>query len=173
MPDADREELAWQDALAKAAIDKEKIDRKIVAKERGNAEGKESVQSPFAPPDNRQSATRMNPVEPKEIDPRPTGWPGRPQLAAKEIHTGRFASKSGRAAGKALDTIANMLDALIAPQLTPDQKRDGERAAQRREVEASQQIDVSKYTSQIAHQRQQQEQEREAQRQREKDDRER
>ena len=51
MPDTHRDELAWQDALARAAIEREKVEGRFVEKQQGRAAGKEADErSPFEPP---------------------------------------------------------------------------------------------------------------------------
>ncbi len=69
-----------------------------------------------------------------------------------------------REIGKTLDLVGNVFESLLAPKLTPEQVRQGERARQKREAEAEHSIDFSKYTTLRAQERQQQDNEREAER---------
>jgi hypothetical protein len=76
---------------------------------------------------------------------------------------------AARTIGTALDAVSNALESLFAPTLTPEQIRQGEITTRRREAEADNSIDFSRYTAELAQQRQQQENEREAERQRHRD----
>jgi hypothetical protein len=80
----------------------------------------------------------------------------------------RVGTSATRVLGKTLDFASDAIASLFAPTLTPEQIRKGEIAAQRREAEAEHTIDLSRYTAELAHQRQQQEHEREAARQRDR-----
>ena len=71
--------------------------------------------------------------------------------------------------GKVLDVGATAFQSLIAPTLTPEQIRQGEQAVSRREAEAEHRIDFSKYTAEMAQQRQQRENDREAERRQHRD----
>ena len=94
----------------------------------------------------------------------------RPPKAGKAIKAaGRAAGAPLRSAGKALNVVANLLESLLAPKLTPEQIRQGERARDKREAEAEMSIDFAKYTSGLAQERRVREQEREAARQRERE----
>jgi len=151
MPDPYRTELAWQDALIRAAIAKEKRARNFVESPRDNGAGKEA------------------PLPPRPERECPEYTVGR-SLNAGE--TKRTVAEGARVVGKAMDGVAGMLDALLAPKLSPEQKREGARATRRREIEAEEQIDISKYTSQQQLQQQQQHQ-RDVDRQRDRDSRDR
>jgi hypothetical protein len=72
-----------------------------------------------------------------------------------------------------LDGACGIAESIVAPTLTPEQIRQGEIATEERRAQAERAIDYSKFTDQLAHQRQQQEQNREAARQREREGRER
>jgi len=54
---------------------------------------------------------------------------------------------TGRIIGKSLDVAAGMFESLIAPVLTPEQREQGERATRIREAEASDTIDLARFTS--------------------------
>lgn len=71
-----------------------------------------------------------------------------------------------REIGKTLDGVANVFESLLAPKLTPEQIRQGEKAAQKRGAEAEHSTAFSRYTAAHAQERQQQEQDREAERRR-------
>ncbi len=93
-----------------------------------------------------------------------------PEMAGKEIRVPPILTKAPlRAVGKTLDIVGNVFEAFFAPKLTPEQIRQGEKAAQKREAEAEHSIDFSKYTALSAQERQQQEQEREAERRQHRD----
>ncbi len=82
------------------------------------------------------------------------------------------ADTAARTIGKTLDAASDAFTSLFAPTMTPQQIRDGERIREKREVEAEDVIDFTRYTAELAQQRQQ-EQEREAVRRREQHGRER
>lgn len=77
---------------------------------------------------------------------------------------GRAAGVVTPAIGKTLEVIGSMVESLAAPKLTPQQIQEGENAKERREAEAESAIDFSRFTSDLAQQRQQQENTREAER---------
>jgi hypothetical protein len=56
--------------------------------------------------------------------------------------------------GKAIDALANAVDSLLAPTLTPQQIHDAEKAKDRREAEAENTIDFSRVTAEAAPERQ-------------------
>jgi hypothetical protein len=72
--------------------------------------------------------------------------------------------------GAGVHAVADALDSLLSPKPTPEQIREGEINQQRREAEAEASIDYSRYTAELAQQRQQRENEREAARQRQRDE---
>lgn len=79
-------------------------------------------------------------------------------------------AKAGRAAlrtvGSALDAVGNALESLFAPTLTPEQIAEGNRTKHRRDAEAADAIDFSRYTAEMAQRSQQVENDLEAERQR-------
>jgi hypothetical protein len=79
------------------------------------------------------------------------------------------AGSATRTIGKTLDFASDAFASLFAPTLTPEQMREGEKIAARREAEAEHAVDFSRYTAEMAQQRQLQENEREAERQRTRD----
>jgi hypothetical protein len=81
----------------------------------------------------------------------------------------KLGKAAGRTVGKTLDALSDAFESLLAPKLTPEQIREGERARCRREAEAENTIDFARYTVAVAQQRQQQDNEREAARQRERE----
>jgi hypothetical protein len=83
--------------------------------------------------------------------------------------TAKVGKAATRAIGKTLDAVSNAFESLFAPTLTPEQIRQGERSALRREAEAESSIDFARYTGELAQQRRQQENDREAERQRHRD----
>jgi hypothetical protein len=114
-------------------------------------------------------ASIVHPVKPRAIDPRPTDRPGQVQTTPEPTIGARVVlGKTGRAAGKVMESLSGAVESLFAPRLTPEQKRDGEITTQRRQAEAEQKIDFTKYTAERAHETRQ-EQEREAAKQRQPD----
>ena len=88
-----------------------------------------------------------------------------PARAGNEIRVPSIVTKAPlREVGKTLDIVGNVFEAFFAPKLTPEQIRQGEKAAQKREAEAEHSIDFSKYTALRAQERQREENEREAER---------
>ncbi len=84
------------------------------------------------------------------------------------VPQGNQLERSGfRVVGKMLDVVASALES-FSPVLTPEQKRDGQNAVNKREAAAEHRIDVSSHTAEMAQQRREDEQEREAARQRER-----
>ena len=79
------------------------------------------------------------------------------------------AKSAGRAAGKAFDAFSDAFDSLVAPKLSPEQIREGRRAASRREHQAEDAIDIQRYTSDNAGRQRQREDELESARQRERE----
>jgi hypothetical protein len=128
--------------------------------------------------EQRQAAAQLfsllDPVKqakPRAIDTRPTGRPG--QATGKnenlKIPPRALGNAAVGAVGKVLDVAARALESLFAPTLTPGQVREGQKAVNRREVEAEHRIDFSSYTAEMAQQRQREEQDRETTRQRERE----
>lgn len=72
---------------------------------------------------------------------------------------------SGKAL-KTLDVVANTVESLFAPILTPEQKREAAQTARERAAETADKIDLSQYRDQREQARQRQEQEQETTRQR-------
>lgn len=79
----------------------------------------------------------------------------------------------GRMGGKALEITAGAFDSLLAPRLTPEQKREGERTTRIRSAEAEDHVDLSRYLAQRELEQRRREEERAATRQRDRDHRER
>jgi hypothetical protein len=74
---------------------------------------------------------------------------------------------------KVLDVVSKSFEAVLAPVLTPEQKRAGAQTARERAADAAEKIDLSQYLADLAQRRQKHESEQEASRQRQRDDRER
>ncbi|HEY4359729.1 MAG TPA: hypothetical protein VGN17_02115 [Bryobacteraceae bacterium] len=151
MPDPDREERRWHDALSKAAIDKEKTERKFA--------------EPGRPP------TEFIPTS-APISKAPQPRLGVPWRSNRSITVPGISGRPIRALGKAADGVAKALESILAPQLTPEQKIDGEVATRERKAETDRTIDVSKLIERHAAEARQA-QEREAARQPLPDERER
>lgn len=82
----------------------------------------------------------------------------------------RVAERISGKALKSLDLVGNALESVLAPVLTPEQKREGARTMRERAAAAADKIDMSQYVADRELARQRQEQEREAARQRQRDD---
>ena len=87
--------------------------------------------------------------------------------------TGDDGKVAGRTLGSALDLVGNVLESLLAPQLTPEQKREAEIVEHERKAEVGEKTSFDKYQADRAAERQRLEQERAAGRLRERDDRDR
>jgi hypothetical protein len=84
----------------------------------------------------------------------------------------KFGGNALRSFGKAFDVASDAFSSLFSPTPTPQQQHETDRAARKREAEAEDAIDFTRYTAELAGRRQQ-EQEREADRRREQHGRER
>lgn len=147
-------EIAWEDALAKSAIEKEKV------------EGR------FKEPRSERIERRAVGKE----QAKDTGSSNAPRIGRRDgdIQAPAALGKAAvRTIGKTLDTVGAALESFLAPQLTPEQKREGEITARERRAEAEDKTDLNRYLAERAQERQRLEQEREAGRQRERDDRDR
>jgi hypothetical protein len=80
---------------------------------------------------------------------------------------------AGRTAGKALDAVGNALESLLAPVLTPEQKREAARTMRERAADAAEAANLSSYLAEREQARQTRENEQEAARQRQRDGRDR
>jgi hypothetical protein len=177
-----RQELQWEEALGHAAIEKEKRERRFVPERAAGKEGQgfEPLEPPQPEPrtsprqrsivgDQRQqvaSSLQRESVPARDVIGEVLRAPLAPEFAAP-------VGVVGQAAGKIAEVIGTALESLIAPVLTPEQRRQGEIASRERQADAAEQADFSRYTSDLAFQAQQHEEEREAMRKRERDDRER
>ena len=148
-------EIAWEDALAKAAVEKEKVLGRLVEPKpervKPRAVGREQT---------ARTAPAANSSRPIDL--------GRDSKISAAL--GKIAE---RTIGKTLDLVGEALESLVAPQLTPEQKRDGEAAAHEGRAEAEDRIDLSRYAAEHSQERQRQAQEREAGPHRDRDDRDR
>jgi hypothetical protein len=155
MRDPHREEMAWQDALAKAAIDKEKIERRFVEPSRSGSDRAE-----YRKAFGSEHGQRMKGEEARTV--------------GKEIAMPTALGKTAeRAISKTLDALGNALESMLAPVLTPEQKRAGAQRQAERIADAAEKIDLSQYQTDRELARQRQEREQEAARQRQRGDRER
>jgi len=84
--------------------------------------------------------------------------------------TAKVGKTAARTIGKALDAAGDAFASLFAPTLTPQQVQQGEIAVRRREADAEHAIDFTRFTAELARQR---EEERETVRKRERGGRER
>jgi len=135
-------EMAWEDALAKSAIEKEKVEGRLKEPtpeqaQRARAVGREETRY------REKAGGTFNRAKP---DPN--------------IHAPALGKEAARSIGKTLDFIGNAFESLLAPQLTPEQKREGESAARERRTAAEEKADFNRHQSQLVQERQRQEQER-------------
>jgi hypothetical protein len=75
---------------------------------------------------------------------------------------------SGKAL-KALDAVGNALESVLAPVLSPEQKREGARTQAARAADTADKIDLSQYLADLEQRRQRQEREQDATRQRQRE----
>jgi Relaxase/Mobilisation nuclease domain len=83
------------------------------------------------------------------------------------------AERTAGQALKVLDVVSNSLEAVLAPVLTPEQRRAGAQTERERAADAAEKIDLSQYLADLAQRRQRHETEQQATRQRQRDDMER
>jgi hypothetical protein len=67
--------------------------------------------------------------------------------------------QAGRAFGKTLDAVSNAIESFFAPIATPEEKREGERETRRRQIDASERMDLSSELARLAEERQRRKQE--------------
>jgi hypothetical protein len=179
--DRDRADLAWQDAVINAAIEKEKVAREFVEpkekQERVGVGGRERERVVVSPPPEpmrsssahqfedaaRETLRAAKDASEKRAGVRAERGSARP-LEKAVAATTRIAVNDGirqtakvgktalRGLGKMLDAFSNAFDSLVAPKLTPEQLREAERAKDRREAEAENTIDFSRVTAEAAQQ---------------------
>lgn len=82
----------------------------------------------------------------------------------------RVEKTAERAAGKLLDLVGDTLESILLPKLTPEQKRDGERATRERAADAVEATNRSKLIAERTEARRRQQEEQELARQRQRDD---
>jgi len=109
-----------------------------------------------------RAAARME----RSTDTRDYSRPYRHQAIKGKVEVAKSAA---RTIGKAFDAFSDAFDSLIAPKLTPEQIREGRRAASRREQKAEDAIDFQRYTADTAGRQREREDELEAARQRERE----
>ena len=95
--------------------------------------------------------------------------PGRPGRIAAPKATRLPAGAPLRAAGKTLDFVGKAIGNLFAPQLTPEQIRDGERARLKRDAEGERSIDLARFADGLAQEQRNRDQQREAERRQHRD----
>jgi hypothetical protein len=170
--DRDRDDRAWQDAVINAAIDKEKTARNFVepGPERAGVGSRkeEWFVRPAAPEPAR--APQIVRIETGRKDAKKKGRGFAPRMGKEARAAISVSYAAGRTVAKTLDAASDAFASLFAPTLTPEQIREGENAARRREAEAEASIDFARYTADRAQQRRQQEQDIEAARQRLRDE---
>jgi hypothetical protein len=149
MPDPDLKEIAWQDALAKAAIEKEKIEGRFIERGQGARAG------------GKENAITAQPSGLTKSNARTTPRPLRSLRTSIDLPR-PIRKQAGRAIGQAFDAVGSVMETVLAPVLTPEQKRDGEREVQRRQADSAERIDLSNTLTRLAQERQRQEQQRQA-----------
>jgi hypothetical protein len=90
----------------------------------------------------------------------------------KAIRIAPVLGAAERVSGKALktlDLVANAIESLVAPILTPEQKREAAQTARERAAETAEKIDLSQYRDQREQARQRQEQQQDTTRQRQRE----
>jgi hypothetical protein len=147
-------EIAWENALAKAAFEKERVERRFVE-----------------PKTARMPTRAVGREQLKGVDS--VNMPRVSKLDREIKRPAAFGKTAGRAIGKTLDLVGGAVESFFAPILTPEQKRDGERAARERQAQAEDANDLARYLVERALERDRQLREHEASRQRERDDRDR
>lgn len=162
--DRDRDHAAWQDAVINAAIAKEKVERQFV-------EPRKKETQP--PRDLTQPGSRERMASSRNTGGRAIETPANIKEFSRIVRnvkapTAAF-GKVTPVIGKMLETIAKAAESLLAPTLTPQQIRDGEKAKDRRDAEAENTIDFSRVTADRAEQNRQIERDREADRQSSRD----
>jgi hypothetical protein len=155
-----------------AAIDKEKTARNFAepGPERVGAGGRKEewfVRPAAAEPAMAPQIVR---IEPGRKDAKKKGKGFAPRMGKEARATISVSYAAGRTVAKTLDAASDAFASLFAPTLTPEQIREGEIAARRREAESEASIDFARYTADRAQQRRQQEQDIEAARQRLRDE---
>jgi len=112
-------------------------------------------------------------LEDRAIHARPTGPQGRIMRARAGGSSSRLVRQTTRVAASALDAVANAVESLIAPQITPEQRRQAEIDAREQRHEAAEKTDLARVLAELADERRRKEQTLEAGRRRERDGRER
>lgn len=107
-------------------------------------------------------------------DIRRGAWSGRNKLGQMLLATantgGRAAKSSGRVVSKTLDSVSDLIGSVLAPTLTPEQKRAGAETQAERAADAAEKIDLSQYRADLALRRQRQQQEMDFSQQQPRDD---
>jgi len=111
--------------------------------------------------------------EDSRIDARPTGAQGRVMRARAGASSSRVVRQTTRVAGSTLDAVANAVESLIAPQITPEQRRQAQIDTREQRQEAAEKTDLARFLAQLAEEWRQKEQILDAGRRREGDGRER
>ena len=117
-----------------------------------------------------------NPVDGREeraIDGRPTGPMGRTMGSKGASNSSRAVRQTTRLLAGAFDAAANAVESLIAPQLTPEQRKHAEIDAQERRQETAEKTDLARFLAECAAERRQKEESLESGRRRGSDGRER
>lgn len=144
-----REEIQWQEALAKAAIDRERTEKRFVApednyrqpsgsRERGEV-GKSEPQRDFREA-IRAATSRAHGVTNSRVIPE--------AKKAKEIRIPSIVTATPlRAAGKAADFVSDLFESFFSPKLTPEKIHKGEQAMREREADVQHTLDLSRFTT--------------------------
>jgi hypothetical protein len=111
--------------------------------------------------------------ERRPIDGRPTGPLGRTMRARAGGSSSRLVKQTTRVAANTLDTVANAVESLLAPQITPEQRRQAEIDAREQRQVAAEKTDLARLLAELAAEQRRKEQTLDAGRRREDDGRER
>jgi len=174
MPDPYRETLVWEDKLAKAAIEKEKTERRF-AEPTGHEGGRQNEPDRGSALQNPIPLRRPpQPAKQRQIDQNSQIPTERSAVGFRERPHARAAiRRTGRAVGDTLDFVGGAIESLFAPTLTPKQKWEAEITARERRADTEEALEVARHRAERDLAARKQEEEREAARQRQRDHRDR
>jgi hypothetical protein len=111
--------------------------------------------------------------EDRPIDGRPTGALGRTMRARAGESSSRLVKQTTRVAANTLDTVANAVESLLAPQITPEQRRQAEIDAREQRQVVAEKSDLARVLADLAEEQRRKERTPDVGRRREDDGRER
>jgi len=174
MPDPYRESLIWEDKLARAAIEKEKTERRF-AEAKGQEGGRHNEPDRLSPLQNPiPSRRRPQPAKQRQIDQNSQIPTEQSAVGFRERPHARAAiRRTGRAVGDTLDFVGGAIESLFAPTLTPKQKWEAEIAARERRAGTEEALEIARHRAERDLVARRQEEERDAARHRQREDRDR